>query len=243
MYDPEHFREQRDEILHAFIDAHPLGALVTLRDGGLTADHIPMLRVPRPDGTQSLRRHVARANPIHRQVADGDPVLVIFGGAQAYISPSWYPSKREDGRVVPTWNYTVVHARGRIRFERDASWLRELVGALTDRHEAGRVEPWKVDDAPPDYIERMLAAIVGFEIEIDTLVGKFKASQNREAADRAGVASGLAAEPDRQPAAPVDALVREPRSRPPSRAATRSPAQARPPATAAGTPRGRPPRA
>jgi transcriptional regulator len=191
MYNPEHFRETRTDVLHAFIDEHPLGALVAQRAQGLGADHVPMLRAALDDGTTVLRGHVARANAMHRDLAADAPVLVIFSGPQAYITPSWYPSKQEHGRVVPTWNYSVVHVHGRIRFIDDAAWLRHLVERLTDRHEASRPAPWKVDDAPGSYIERMLQAIVGFEIRVEAIEGKFKQSQNRDARDRAGVAAGL----------------------------------------------------
>lgn len=192
MYNPEHFRETRTDVLHAFIDAHPLGALVTQRSRGMTADHVPMLRATLDDGTAVLRGHVARANAVHRELAADSPVLVIFSGPQAYITPSWYPSKKEHGRVVPTWNYSVVHVHGRIRFIDEAAWLQELVERLTDRHEAPRAAPWKISDAPASYITRMLEAIVGFEIRIEAIEGKFKQSQNRDARDRAGVAAGLA---------------------------------------------------
>jgi transcriptional regulator len=192
MYNPEHFRETRTDVLHAFIDAHPLGALVTQRAQGLSADHVPMLRATLEDGTQVLRGHIARANAVHRELAADSPVLVIFSGPQAYITPSWYPSKQEHGRVVPTRNYSVAHVHGRIRFIDEAASLQELVERLTDRHEAPRATPWQVSDAPVDYIERMLSAIVGFEIRIEAIEGKFKQSQNRDARDRAGVAAGLA---------------------------------------------------
>jgi transcriptional regulator len=192
MYNPEHFRETRQDVLHALIDAHPLSTLVTQRTGGMTADHLPLLRATLDDGTQVLRGHVARANPVHRELASGASVLVIFSGPQAYITPSWYPSKQEHGRVVPTWNYSVVHVHGRIRFIDDARWLHDLVARLTDRHESPRPAPWQVSDAPDDYIERMLSAIVGLEIHVETIEGKFKQSQNRDARDRAGVATGLA---------------------------------------------------
>ena len=138
----------------------------------------------------TLRGHVARANPVWREAA-GAQVLAAFQGPQAYITPSWYPSKAASAKVVPTWNYAVVHARGTLRVTEDAAWLRALVGRLTDVHEASRAHRWQVDDAPADYIEQMLRAIVGIEIEITSLQGKWKVSQNRSAADRAGVAAGL----------------------------------------------------
>jgi transcriptional regulator len=139
----------------------------------------------------TLRSHVVRANPVWGEAA-GSAVLAAFQGLQAYITPSWYPPKAATAKVVPTWNYAVVHARGTLRVTEDAAWLRALVGRLTDVHEAPRAHRWQVDDAPADYIEQMLRAIVGIEIEVIRLQGKWKVSQNRSAADRAGVANGLA---------------------------------------------------
>lgn len=197
MYLPEHFREDRPLVLEAFVRNHPLGLLVTHGDQGLTADHIPMrLECENESGgtaRRSLRGHVARANPLWRRTGISEDVLVIFGGADHYVTPSWYVTKTETGRVVPTWNYSTVHACGRIRFIDDAAWLHALVTALTDERESSREEPWRVSDAPPDYIETMVRAIVGFEIEVRSLVGKFKASQNRNDRDREGVRRGLEA--------------------------------------------------
>lgn len=206
MYLPRHFRESSLEVLHDFIDRHPLGMLVRVVDGSPVADHVPMLlaRDSVPQG--SLQGHVARANPLCRSAADGAEVLVVFRGADAYISPSAYASKRVDGKVVPTWNYSVVHARGRIVLHDDEQWLRALVSRLTDRFERNRPEPWAVSDAPEDYLRAMLRAIVGFEIRITELIGKFKASQNRSAEDRAGVRRALAA----ADASGLDELVRDP---------------------------------
>jgi transcriptional regulator len=157
---------------------------------GPTADHMPLEydATAGPHGT--LRGHVARANPLwqRRRAADAGGVP----GPQAYVTPGWYPSKREHGKVVPTWNYTMVHARGPLRAVEDAPWLRDLVGRLTDHHEAARTTPWAVDDAPDDYVQQMLRAIVGIEIELTALVGKWKVSQNRADTDRAGVAAGMA---------------------------------------------------
>jgi len=194
MYQPEHFREDRREVLHAFIRRHPLGALVSMGAAGLTADHIPMELVARDGSDGVLRGHLARANPLWRSVPAEASVLVIFGGADRYVTPSWYATKHETGRVVPTWNYAVVHAHGRLRFIDDPAWLHGLVSGLTDAHEARLTTPWKVTDAPDDYVAQMVSAIVGFEIEIDHLTGKFKASQNRNAADREGVLAGLEAD-------------------------------------------------
>jgi transcriptional regulator len=209
VYLPSHFVEDRPEVLGAFIEAHPFGMLVTLDGGHPTIDLMPMLLDREAPGGPRLRGHVARANPVARRVPSGAEVLAVFGGVQHYISPSWYPSMDVDDRVVPTWNYVAIEVRGRIDWFDEPQRLRGLVGALTDRHESGRSEPWSVADAPPDYIDSMLRAIVGFEIAVASLTGKFKGSQNRSAADRDGVARGLAA--DGVSAASIAELVREPR--------------------------------
>ncbi len=197
MYLPAHFAETRPEVLRALVAAHPFGLLASQTgDGELVADGVPFVLDAGPDDGSPgvLRAHVARANPLwHRSRTDVDS-LVVFQGPQAYVSPAWYPSKAEHGKVVPTWNYIVVQASGRLRAIDDAAWLREFVGRLTDRHEAPRRTPWAMDDAPADFVETMLKAIVGIEIEVTSLVGKWKVSQNRSAADRAGVAAGLAQE-------------------------------------------------
>lgn len=191
MYDVAAFRENRTEVLHALMRAHPLATLVTAGEGMPEANHLPLLldAEPRPLGT--LRGHVARANPLWRQAGGGLDALAVFHGPQAYVTPSWYATKRETGAVVPTWNYAVVHARCRLMVHDDREWLRDLVARLTDGHERDRPQPWSVTDAPADYIERMLGAIVGIELRITGLQGKWKASQNRSGADRAGVAAGL----------------------------------------------------
>ncbi len=206
MYVPGHFREDRVEVLHAFIERHPLGTLIGTVDGRPEANHIPMLLDRSRGSLGTLTGHVARANPLWRTSDDGTEVLVIFNGADAYVSPSSYPSKRTNGRVVPTWNYAVVHARGRIRFFDDRDRLHALLSALTEHHEAGRPEPWSVTDAPPAYVDAMLKAIVGFDVEIAELTGKFKASQNRADADRAGVRAELRA---KRGNADADELVRD----------------------------------
>jgi transcriptional regulator len=190
MYLPSHFEETRVETLHALIRAHPFGALVTLGPGGLGANHVPFEVDPDPAPFGTLCAHVARANPVWRE-ADNAEALVLFQGTETYISPSWYPTKQETAKVVPTWNYAVVHAHGRLRAIDDREWLRAFVTRLTDRHEAPRTDPWKVTDAPADYIDAMLGGIVGLEIPIARLVGKWKVSQNRPAQDRAGVVEGL----------------------------------------------------
>lgn len=190
MYLPAHFEESRSEVLHALLRAQPFATLVTQGADGVTADHLPLHLEPGVGPCGALQGHVARANPLWQQAADSE-VLAIFHGPQAYVTPSWYPGKREHGKAVPTWNYVVAHARGRLRVIDDAAWLRRQVEALVARHEAGFAEPWQIADAPPDYIDRMLTAIVGIEIVITSLVGKWKISQNQPAANRAGVVAGL----------------------------------------------------
>lgn len=190
MYLPAQFEESRSEVLHQLLRAQPFATLVTQGADGLTADHLPLHLETGVGPCGALHGHVARANPLWRQAADSE-VLAIFHGPQAYVTPSWYPSKREHGKAVPTWNYVVVHARGRLRAIDDAAWLRRQLETLVAEHEAGFAEPWQISDAPPDYIDRMLTAIVGIEIVITRLVGKWKTSQNQPAANRAGVVAGL----------------------------------------------------
>ncbi len=206
MYLPQKFSERRLDVLHDFIERHPLGMVVSVVDGTPVVDHVPTLLARDSGSNGTLQGHVARANPLWRSASNGAEVLVVFHGADAYISPSGYPSKRTDGKVVPTWNYSVVHARGTIRFIDDESWLHQLVSQLADRFERDRPAPWAVSDAPADYVSAMLRAIVGFEIELTELVGKFKASQNRSDGDRAGVRDTLGA----AGVGGLDELVREP---------------------------------
>ena len=191
MYLPAHFEEKRAEVLHAAVRAHPLGLLITHGEAGLDANPIPFMLDVDEAGAATLRGHVARANPLWRD-AQGSDTLVVFQGPQAYVSPGWYASKADTGKVVPTWNYVVVQARGPLRVHDDAAWLHAFVSRLTERHEAPRSTPWAVGDAPADYIATMLRAIVGIEIPVSALTGKWKVSQNRSAADRDGVARGLA---------------------------------------------------
>jgi transcriptional regulator len=194
MYVPAHFVESRPEVLAALIERHPLGTLVAVTADGLTANHIPMLATLEEGGRGTLRGHIARGNSLWREVATDAQVLAIFSGADHYISPSWYPSKREHGKAVPTWNYATVHLKGTIRFIEDGTWLRAFVTELTDVHEQGRPNRWHVTDSPVDYIEGMLRAIVGFEIQVSSYVGKFKGSQNRAVGDRDGVREMLRGE-------------------------------------------------
>ncbi len=208
MYQVGAFREERIDVMHALMRSHRLATLVTVHDGVPEANHLPLLIDPEPSPNGTLHGHVARANPLWRQ-ADGQEVLVIFQGPQAYVTPSWYPSKRETGQVVPTWNYAVVHAHGTLVVHDDREWLRALVTRLTDQQEAGLPQPWRVADAPADYLERMLGAIVGIEIPLARLSGKWKVSQNRTAADRAGVAEGLGSQGDAQAQAMADLVAGE----------------------------------
>lgn len=189
MYTPAQFEAASASAMFSLISAYPLATLVNQTSEGIGADHIPMLLAE--SGAQaSLHGHVAKANPLWQQVGDNSAVLAIFQGPNRYISPNWYPSKREHGKVVPTWNYLVVHARGTIRWHRDPAWLRSHVEAATAFHE-GLDNPWRVSDAPAEFIDRMLSAIVGFEIRILELTGKWKLNQNRTEADRQGVIAGL----------------------------------------------------
>ncbi len=208
MYVPSHFAESRVDVLHELIRTHPFGALVVLASHGLDANHIPFEIDPEPAPFGTLRGHVARANPVWRDFLSQVDALVLFQGAHAYISPAWYATKIEHGKVVPTWNYAVVHAHGPLRTIDDPKWLRQFVGELTDRHEAARSDPWKVTDAPADFIDTMVASIIGIEIPIAKLTGKWKVSQNRPEKDRAGVIEGLV-QPASDLATSMAQLVRE----------------------------------
>lgn len=183
MYLPPLFAESRPEELHRILREHPLGMLVTQGPEGFEADHLPFLLDAGRGPLGTLLAHVARANPVWKQVKDGDPVLVVFRGAQGYISPNWYPSKQETHRHVPTWNYEAVHAHGRIRVRDDEKFLRGLLARLTREHEAGQPVPWRMGDAPPDYLAELLAQIVGIEVDIARIACKRKLSQNRENRD------------------------------------------------------------
>ncbi|EQD43447.1 Negative transcriptional regulator [mine drainage metagenome] len=194
MYLPKAFAENRRDVLDALLRAYPLATVLLSGADGIVANWVPF----ELDGAQRLSGHVARGNELAQ--ADGADVLLLFHGPQGYVSPNWYPSKHVTGREVPTWNYAVVEVRGRLRVIDDALWLRALLERLTDRHEAALSQPWRVGDAPPDHIESSLRAIVGLEIAITGISGKFKLSQNHPAANRAGVVEGL-----RRRAAPGDA--------------------------------------
>ena len=195
MYLPAHFAETRPDVLHDLIARHPLGALVASGPNGLDANHLPFELDAAAGEHGLLRAHVARNNPLWQELADGAEVLVVFQAEQGYISPNWYPSKHETHQQVPTWNYRVVHAHGRLRIRDDERFVRGLVARLTRTHEAGtqQARPWKMTDSEGAYIDRMLQAIVGIEVEITRLVGKSKLSQNKETRDRAGAADALQA--------------------------------------------------
>ena len=194
MQQPPLFREERVEVLHALIRAHPFATLVSLNDGDLTGDHVPLV-LDADRGT--LCGHLARANPLVRRETDTPiPVLAIFHGPQAYVSPGWYPSKAATGEAVPTWNYIAVHAHGTLSVSRDPEWTLDHLAQLSSQFEAHRPDPWSPYDAPRDYIDRQLRALTGFEIQIERLQGTWKLSQNRAPQDRDGVIAGLSAEPD-----------------------------------------------
>lgn len=208
MYIPTHFEEKRPEALHQLMREHALGTLVTLGSEGLNANHLPFEFDPAPAPFGILRAHVARNNPVWRDFSPDVEAMAIFQGAQAYISPSWYATKKDDERVVPTYNYMVVHAYGGLRVVDDPVWLRALLERLTNRYEARNPQPWKVDDAPADFIEKLLPTIVGIEIPITRLIGKWKVSQNQPAVNRAGVEQGLRSEGGDNAAMMADAVAR-----------------------------------
>jgi transcriptional regulator len=192
MYLPDHFEEARAEELLRTIAAHPLGALVVNGPHGLDANHVPFL-VDETSGGKKLLAHVARANPLWNEARDGNEALVIFRAGDTYISPNWYPSKHEVHRQVPTWNYRVVHVHGRLYFRDDERFVRGVVARLTRTHEAriGSPKPWKMTDSSPEYMAEMISKIVGIEIEITRMVGKWKLSQNKEERDRVNAAGEL----------------------------------------------------
>jgi transcriptional regulator len=196
MYRPPHFREDRLNVQHALVQAHPLGLLVSAGPDGLVADPIPFLIAPGSSELGTLQGHLARANPHWRQLAEAPECLVVFQGPQDYVTPSWYATKQETGKVVPTWNYATVHVWGRPRVIEDAAWLRRQIGALTASRESGRAAPWAVDDAPDAFVRAQIKGIVGLEIPIARIEGKWKMSQNRNEADRRGVVAGLRREGD-----------------------------------------------
>lgn len=194
MHIPKSFEESDTPRLLEFIHLHPLGSLITYHDGDIDGCHIPFL-VSRDENDSRivLQGHIARANDLWRRDLANKQILTIFQGPDTYISPNHYPSKMETGKAVPTWNYATVHAKGTVKFLHDERWLMSFLERFTDHHESVNPNPWKISDAPSNYIARMLKAIVGVEVEVETLVGNFKLSQNKADKDRQGVISGLAA--------------------------------------------------
>lgn len=191
MYTPKHFEQPSIEAMHALVRSYPLGTLITLGAQGLCANHIPMHLSDKPAPYGLLSGHVPRANPVWHEASPDVEVMVIFQGPNAYITPSWYATKKETGKVVPTWNYTVVHAHGHLRVIDDAQWLRAHLETITHQQEASLANPWAVSDAPSDFTEKLFSHLVGIEITISKLFGKWKVSQNRPARDQAGVVAGL----------------------------------------------------
>lgn len=194
MYLPPQFAEPRTEELHRIVRDNALGMLVTHTASGLEANHIPFLLDPAQEGPGTLLAHVARANPVWQEVVNGSEVLVVFRGAEGYISPNWYPGKQETHRRVPTWNYEVVHAHGTIHVHEDERFLRGVLARLTRQHEASLPQPWKMGDAPADYLAEMLGHIVGIEVRLTRLEGKRKLNQHHNAADREGTIQGLSSQ-------------------------------------------------
>ncbi|MBZ9704872.1 MULTISPECIES: FMN-binding negative transcriptional regulator [unclassified Mesorhizobium] len=196
MYQPPHFQETRPDVLHGLIRAHPLGLLVSSGPEGPVADAIPFLIDADVGPNGRLRAHLARANPQWRLIADNpaSTVLIVFQGTDAYVTPSWYETKRETGKVVPTWNYAIVQVRGTAKVIDDQDWLARQIADLTASQEGTREAPWAVTDAPAPFIQSQIKGIIGLEIEIGEIHGKWKVSQNRPVADRAGVAHGLESE-------------------------------------------------
>ncbi|MDC7711034.1 FMN-binding negative transcriptional regulator [Vogesella indigofera] len=191
MYLPDHFNESRTEILQQCIARHPFGTLITHGKGGLDANHLPFELAAHEGTLGVLRAHVARANPLWQQVANGDEVLVVFRAGDGYVSPNWYPSKHESHRQVPTWNYIVVHAYGRIHVHDDERFVRGVVARLTRSHEAAQAKPWQMSDAPSDYLDAALKTVVGLQIEITRLLGKSKLGQDEITGDILGAGHAL----------------------------------------------------
>ena len=195
MYLPSAFRQDDLAELHAQLQANPFALLTSAGAAGVQASHLPLLLEPDEGEFGTLYGHFARANPHWRDLQGGAEALAVFSGPDAYISPGWYPAKAEHGKVVPTWNYIAVHARGPVELIEEPERLLQIVNRLSDQHERGRERPWAVSDAPREYLDSMLRAIVGFALPIRRLEGKWKLGQNRSAADQAGVRDGLAASP------------------------------------------------
>lgn len=210
MYQPPHFQETRQDILHGLVRAHPLGLLISNGAEGPVANAIPFLLDADIGPKGRLRAHLAKANPQWRLLAENpaSPVLVVFQGADAYVTPSWYETKRETGKVVPTWNYAIVQVRGTVKVIDDQAWIAQQIAELTASQEGSREAPWAVTDAPASFIQSQIKGIIGLEIEITDISGKWKVSQNRPVADRVGVAEGLESEAPSASAPDMAELVR-----------------------------------
>lgn len=196
MYIPASFRESKIERLHNLIVQHPLGLLVTHGEGGLEASPVPFLLYADEGKHGVLRAHLAKANPHWKLLAGHAECLVVFQGVDGYVTPSWYPSKAQTHKTVPTWNYAIVQVRGQATVIDDAIWLRRQLDDLTTLHEKSRPQPWSVSDAPADYIAAQMQAIIGIEIPINRIDGKWKMSQNKDEADRNGVIAGMSLDKD-----------------------------------------------
>ena len=212
MYIPSFNREDRLEQIHAFMAAYPLATLVTSSPEGLLASPIPLVIYPQEGTHGILRAHLARANSHWKALEQASEVMVLFHGPQGYVSPSWYPSKQEDPRTVPTWNYVAVHVRGSIQVTHDPAWLWRQIDDLTRLHEGARPQPWALSDAPTEYLNTQVKAIVGLELTITQLEGKYKLSQNRSQADQQGVVAGMANPHDPHHNPPVSDLMAQRKS-------------------------------
>ncbi len=208
MRQPPIFSEDRVEVMHELMRVHPFATVVSAALGPLSADHVPLVLHDDEGPRGLLRGHIAVSNPLFRETEGPIDVLTLFQGPQTYVTPSWYASKKEHGKVVPTWNYVVVHARGQLRFKRETAWVLRHLNDLTAQHESHRPEPWAVSDAPDDFIARQLRGLVGFEIEIEDLQGTWKVSQNKAVSDWTGVRDGLEGSDDAD-AHSIGALVEE----------------------------------
>ena len=208
MYLKPQFEETRIDVLHEIARAHPLGTFIALTDAGVSVDHMPFVLSAEGGNCGTLRSHVPRSNPVWTALNGDVEAVTVFHGPDSYIRPSWYPSKQVHGKVAPTWNFVVVHARGKPTAIDDADWLLRHLNELTDEHESEHMQPWKVADAPDDYRDSMISRLVGIEMPIDSMVGKWKVSQNRPLADRRGVADGLRLRGDEASMA-MERLVRE----------------------------------
>ena len=191
MYIPEHFSEPNTDALHGLIRAYPLATLVSISEEGFNANHIPLHLDAAKGGHGTLSGHIARSNPLWKDIAANNQVLVIFHGPHAYVTPSWYASKAQTGMVVPTWNYVAVHAHGRVKVIEDKEWLRAHLSLLTADQETKFKQPWQLEDAPADFIDKLMRAVVGIEMEIAHMAGKLKASQNQSVENQLGVVFGL----------------------------------------------------